>query len=40
LIESLDKNEQFINGKEDVNFLISDMFFQIHPEMKKNYNIK
>lgn len=39
LINSLDKNLNFINWTWSINILISDMFFQIHPEMKKNKNI-
>jgi hypothetical protein len=39
LIDSLDKNLDFINWAWSINILISDMFFQIHPEMKKSKNI-
>lgn len=39
LLESLDKNKNFLNQKDSINILISDMFFQIHPEMKKTYGI-
>jgi hypothetical protein len=39
LINSLDKNLDFINWTWSINILISDMFFQIHPEMKKNKEI-
>ena len=39
LIESLEKNKLFINWTWSINILISDMFFQIHPEMKKNKDI-
>ncbi len=39
LIESLDKNEKFINGSWSINILISDMFFQLHPDMKKTHKI-
>jgi len=39
LLESLSKNKDFINKKESINILISDMFFQLHPDMKKNKNL-
>jgi len=39
LLESLNKNNNFINGSWSINVLISDMFFQLHPTMKENKNI-
>ena len=39
LLESLNKNTDFLNWTWSINILISDMFFQIHPEMKKNKGI-
>jgi len=40
LLESLDKNKDFINGADSLNILISDMFFQLHPDMRINKNIE
>lgn len=39
LLESISKNSNFLSSEWAMNILISDMFFQLHPTMKKNKNI-